>query len=474
MNMNFREFSITRLDRDHLNFYILVFLIIAAFFLGGASRGDVISLVLLRPLTAIVLVYAIFAAGRAALQQHWQLVVLAVSIIVLVASHLVPLPGEIWKLLPGREIIAANFFAVGQELPWLPLSLTPLAAWNALFSMMGPFAALLLVLALPQRQVLSLLKVALVLGAISALLGLAQILGPPKGSLYLYRITNNGLAVGLFANRNHHAVFLATLFPLMALWLASNDRSAEKSSVMSIAIIAMGAFIFPLLLATGSRAGLLLGIFALIASAWIYRPPIRQFTQRYAASGIGKTALLAFGLITLASVIIMVSRAPALQRLFSFDTEAETRIGAFQYILEATLFFFPVGSGFGSFSEVYKIFEPRELLSPYYLNHAHNDILEVIMTGGLPAIIIMLISIGYFIFGFRKLSINHRPIDKAAEVDGNFLIKVGRCGAVGIIILALASVADYPLRTPSLSILLVVFVSFIVMGCQVKQSGSLN
>ena len=472
MKMIFKQYIRGRIDREHLNFYLLVLLVVSTFFLGGASRNDVVSLVLLRPLTAIVLIYAVIVAGRSAWHRQWQLIALAILIVSVVALHLVPLPGEIWRLLPGREAIVANFVAVGQELPWLPISLTPLAAWNALFSLMGPFAALLLILTLPQHYLITLLKLVLALGACSALIGLAQILGPPTGPLYLYRITNNGIAVGLFANRNHHAVFLATLFPLMTVWLARYNLSNQTSGLTLIIIIAIGVFIFPLLLATGSRAGLLLGLFALIASTWVYHPVAAQGMLKKADGIVANAKVIAAGVICLGLAILMMSRTSAFQRLISFDSEEEARIQAFSNIWEATVVFFPIGSGFGSFPEVYQMFETQEQLSPYYLNHAHNDIIEIAMTGGLPGIILMLLSLMYLMCATWRLA-NARPTNvQAAKDTYSFLIVIGRSGIVGLIILALASFVDYPLRIPSISILMVIFVAFVVAGWQAKHLGT--
>ena len=47
--------------------------------------------------------------------------------------------------------------------------------------------------------------------------------------LWFYRITNNGFPVGLFANRNHAAVFLAALLPLATAWaLGQKMRGAPR------------------------------------------------------------------------------------------------------------------------------------------------------------------------------------------------------------------------------------------------------
>ena len=50
---------------------------------------------------------------------------------------------------------------------------------------------------------------------------------------------------------------------------------------------------------------------------------------------------------------------------------------------QAALANMPAGSGFGTFVPVYEMHAPRTMLRSYYVNHAHNDWLELWLTGGL-------------------------------------------------------------------------------------------
>jgi O-antigen ligase len=110
--------------------------------------------------------------------------------------------------------------------------------------------------------------------------------------------------------------------------------------------------------------------------------------------------------------------------------------------------YFPFGSGFGSFVEVFQLDEPLRYLKPTYVNHMHNDWLEILLTGGLPAVAILLFAIaGYLstsVALFRRRDADRREV------------KMARLAAVLILILALASITDYPLRTPSMMAFLAV------------------
>lgn len=445
-------------------FFILAGLLVATFLFGGASRGDVQSLVVLRPLSAVCFVVTLFIAVGVAWKRQWQIMLFAAMVVLLTVLHLVPLPPSIWQNLPGRDLISRVYAVTGQPAPWLPLTMSPLAAWNALFSLMGPLAALILTLALPERHFRTMLKLVLAIGTTSALLGLLQAIGPMYGPLYLYRLTNYGTAVGFFANRNHQAIFLATLFPMLAAFAAVADaRRKEQLRFSRIAAVATGAFLVPLMLVTGSRAGLLLGGVGILSCAWIYRPLSQSDTTPKQAVRTRRTlGLVVSGIAVLGLITVIAARAPAFQRLVELDATQDLRFRAFPVIWDAIWSYFPFGSGIGSFVDAYKIVEPQALLSPNYLNRAHNDVLEMAMVGGLPAILLMSVAALFAAVAAWRLARVELSTGSITPDGRDRAIILGRAGVVALLILALGSVADYPLRVPSLSILFMVYTGFVV------------
>lgn len=445
----------------------LVTLIVTTFLLGGASRADVASLVVLRPLSAVLFVVALFVAFRAAWKRQWQPVALAAAVVLLAGLHLVPLPPSLWTSLPGREVIVGAFSAIGKPVPWLPLSMAPLATWNALFALLGPVAALLFALALPDRDQPRLLKIILALGVFSGFIGLLQIIGPMNGSLYFYRITNYGTAVGLFSNRNHQAIFLATLFPLLAAFAAIAEGQKKRVRLQRFFAIATGAFLIPLLLVTGSRAGLILGVVGLLSCFWIYRPAtFPRMGKPDDGSRRRLLFLLAGGAMLLVLTTLLAARASSFQRLVEMDAAQDMRFRAFPVIWDLVLRYFPLGSGIGSFPEVYNIYEPRALLTSSYLNHAHNDLLEMAMVGGLPAILLILAAALMAMAAAWRLARTKLSADNSTLDARDRATLLGRAGIVGLLILTIGSVADYPLRAPSLAVILTIYVAFVVSGWQ--------
>ena len=99
--------------------------------------------------------------------------------------------------------------------------------------------------------------------------------------------------------------------------------------------------------------------------------------------------------------------------------------------------FWLLGTGFGSFEEVYHIFEPDRLLFPEYINQAHNDWAQLVIEGGLPAVAIGLVALA----GLARGSI---AMARDPDMPGNR--SVFWLAATSIVLSA--SLVDYPLRAP--------------------------
>ena len=435
--------------RANWPFCALIVFLILTFFLGGGSRDDVQSLAILRPLSLIICGFALLTLRREQVAAHKFLFGMTAVVFALIGLHLVPMPPTIWSALPGREIISEVDRVTQAGAVWRPISMVPNATWNALYSLFVPLAVLLLGVQLNREQRFQLLYVVIGLGLLSGLWGLMQAIGSPTSPLYLYRITMPGAAVGLFANRNHQAILLAILLPALVIYAISGVRTIEAAKQKGWTAVAIGVVLIPLILVTGSRAGLLLAIVALIFAGLLYRKPsIAVLGKRKATKISPRIAIGAFAVLCLGALTILMSRAEAFRRLMAPDQTEDLRFRVWGPIVEMAWKYFPVGSGVGSFVDVFKIDEPDSVLSPNYLNHAHNDWLEVFMTAGLPGIILLAIAV--FAFGRSSLT-----AFQTCMSDGRAVL-FSRLGAVVIALLALGSVGDYPLRVPSLMCIFVI------------------
>jgi O-Antigen ligase len=426
-----------------IQFWILAVFMTILFLTGGASRGDAQSLVVVRPLSAVVCAIALLTLKREHVAgRKWLLggftCILLVSIV-----HLIPLPPSLWQALQGREILADVDRLAKLGDVWRPLTMTAMNGWHALASLITPLGLLLLGVQLGKHDLYRLLPLLLGLGGLSGLLGMLQIMSDPKGPLYLYAITNNGSAIGFFANRNHAGVFLACLFPMLATYASIGTGTVEQQRLRQLAAIAAGIVLVPLILVTGSRSGMLMSLPALVAAAMLYRKPVEGKADRRTGArftlGIGHVAAAAV-LVSMVLLTIFYSRAEAWERLFGHSAVEDARADYWGIGLQMIWAYFPFGSGMGSFVEVYQINEPLDYLQNKYVNHMHNDWLEIPLTAGLPAVVILLVAVASYLLHSWNLW-RRKDQDRRA-------VKIARLASVLVAIIGLASATDYPLRTP--------------------------
>ena len=445
-------------------FLVLVFL------LGGGARDDILSLVVLRPVAVVVCVLAALGLSGTDLRPFRFVLAMAAALVGVAVLHVLPLPPQVWHLLPGRELLVAIDAAAGLDDVWRPLALVPASAWNALFSLSVPLAALALAIPLRTEDHLRVARWFVIIGLGSAVLGVAQLAGGPEGPLYFYRITNSGALVGLFSNRNHHAIYLATLLPILAC-LASLPVSERGRLQLRYALIVSGAlFLIAALVVTGSRAGFVVGLGGGLAALILFRrPQVQRRSHRdrpQHASGWTRLSFRAIGaglIAAIAAAFLTFSELPIVARLFETGGSDELRFKVWQPILEMGWTYFPFGSGNGSFAEVYKIGEPTALLHFNYLNHAHNDLLEIFLTMGLVGLV--LAALAAVAWAIATLAVFRRRGEPSPAT------RLAQLGACVVALLALASVADYPLRTPSLACFFVFAVVWLAHGYAGPESG---
>lgn len=426
---------------------VLVAYLAAVFLLGGGARDDILSLVVLRPLAVAVLAYALLVADPARLRANRGLLVLGAAWVALVASHLVPLPPGIWQTLPGRELATEIDRATGLGDQWRPLSLVPHRTLNALFALMVPMAGLVLAVNCSRKELRQSVPALIALALVGALLSLLQVIGGPGNAFYLYRITNADSAVGLFANRNHNAVFLALAIAMLGALRILREPPKELRGHWALLLGAVAVALVPFLVITQSRAGLALGLLALGAWYWLQRgkgasPRAKPGTSRFNPA----IAALGLGAVALAGITWSFTAGNALERLTRGGVaDDELRLAIWPASLDLVAEHFPAGSGIGTFVEVFEVAEPASTLGTSYINHAHNDWIELALTGGAPAIALVLAgSLWLSLKGFRGFR-SAGPVDRTMR----------RLGLVALALFALASLYDYPLRTPALAIVFI-------------------
>jgi O-antigen ligase len=292
---------------------------------------------------------------------------------------------------------------------------------------------------------------ALGVATVSIFLELAQLAGGEQSPFRFYTVTNNDVAVGFFANRNHFAAFLYVSMTLAAPWaLDSGISFLEERRRKTIAPAQLAVFFIAITLTvllgmsqilTRSRAGLSL---ALLSALWFAVLVISDPRNRWRKSSF-------VVLVASVAVIFLVSSEADLTRFadrLSFDPRTDARITIVDHTVEAIKSFMPFGTGLGSFRSVYATLETPADLFPYtFINAAHDDFLQIALETGVPG----LIGIAVFtcIVLLRALELFLRR--DAPDVTINLLVK--RAALVAAVLLSLHSLVDYPLRTSADAVL---------------------
>jgi len=117
----------------------------------------------------------------------------------------------------------------------------------------------------------------------------------------------------------------------------------------------------------------------------------------------------------------------------------------------------PLGSGLGAFVPVYDKFAPSTLLEPEYVNHAHNDWLELWLTGGVPAIVL---AVG-FLAWFAASTLRVWTSDDQSQAPVLDLV-LAQAAPMVIALLLLHSAVEYPLRTEALMVVFAIACAYLI------------
>lgn len=420
-----------RFEAPAFRFYILVAFLVVCAFTGGSSRTDAGLLLLLRPVTVLILTSLVILSPRLELGSIRQLMILLGLFAATMLLQIIPLPPGLWLSLPGHERYAQAAAIAGIQQPWRPLSITPDLTLNSLISLL-PVLIMLIAFAGIGRRRNDLILFPLVLAGISVVLGIIQITGGPGSAAYLYRPTSDFLPVGLFANRNHQAVMLAVALPALAAWARHPRAGRYRLAIAG----GFGLLLLPVILATGSRAGMALAGVGLVAAGMLVWPVLK--TWRIPRMVYLGAALL---LVAAIGVTVFAGRAISIDRLADVDgPSTELRLVTLPIVLTIIRDHLPFGAGYGAFDQIFRSYEPDFLLRPTFFNRAHDDLLETVLSGGIPALIVMIL----FAVWWVRQTIQAWRNKQQASYDG----VLARLGAIISGMLVLASIVDYPLRTP--------------------------
>ncbi|WP_454884437.1 O-antigen ligase family protein [Sphingomonas oryzagri] len=413
-----------RIARERFLVWLVVLVFILGGVLGGGRTSPNISMFVELPAAFLVAIgLAGLIDGHYPREARTALALLALICLVPLLQ-LIPLPSRYWGSLPGHAIPAEISRLVGLGEQARPLSLSPEATQLDALSLIVPVAIFITTLQLGVASRDRLLLVVVGFAFVSAVLGVFQTGAGGGIHLDIYPQVHEGYPIGFFANRNHEGDLLLIALPAAAQVIrAANMRETTKISLMIGAVL----FFSLAVVSTQSRTAAALLPLALGGTLAVWIGNLRD--KRI---WIGFAVLVAAVVVSLAVVELTPVGHRLLMRFTTIGDDLRPAIWKNTWVAAGA--FWPTGSGVGSFVPVYQMFEDLNSVQDAWVNHAHNDYLEILLETGIAGII--LIAAYVVIAGLTLFSEAPRPLRGQRYV------------AVSMIAILMAhSLTDYPLRT---------------------------
>lgn len=249
---------------------------------------------------------------------------------------------------------------------------------------------------------------------------------------------DSGRLRGTFINSDHFALYAGLAVLLATAWLWWSLRRALRERAFDLAIWLVGP---PLLLFlvffaavafSGSRAGLVALVFGILAQGVLLAIHYRRWqifgvTAAALALGLGGVALFGWqrGFVRF-------------QETSGYEVTLNERLVSYRASAGLVGDYFATGSGLGTFDHAFPRVQPASLEASW--EHAHSDILELVVTAGLPAVV--LLAFGLYVLGrrFYAAAQNGRRSEDRA-------IGVAACGCFAFV--AAFSLVDFGLTVPA-------------------------
>jgi O-antigen ligase len=408
--------------------------------LGGASAAGYWANLFLQLLGLGLIFWSLIAVRQTPMgTPARQLVALTLLMLSVALIQLIPLPPSIWTRLAGREFIVAGYEMIGQDLPWLPISLAPHKTLSSMLWLLPAVAALLGTVKLGAFKANWIAWGIAVVTILSVAVGAMQLAGGMQSPWYFYDITNYGVAVGFFSNANHEATLLLATVPfLAAVYLSSTAKGRSAQHASGMLVILLGALMVLVVgvAINGSLAGVGLAVPVVGASVLMLISRRRRIPGWVA--GLLAVAALAF--------VYIPFSAPLGNNLTTTEAKSSpySRYTSFGNSIEAAQDFLPIGSGIGTFVDVYPRYEDVDAIGRTYVNHVHSDYIELALETGVPGLIVLMI---FLIWWLGRVI----AVWRAEKAD-----YFARAATIASAAILAHSVVDYPLRTAAISALFAV------------------
>ncbi|PEQ10468.1 hypothetical protein B2G71_22180 [Novosphingobium sp. PC22D] len=410
-------------------FHHLIALLLITLVFGGGGAGEGLNNLVVQ-LSALL----VAALNRDAFIRFYRkaprtLVWLVIASVALPLVQLVPMPPAIWSRLPGREILTEAMELSGGA-GWYPISLNWGRTLTAFVGTLAPLTVLVLCHGLDSRRMDRLIAFLVIAACAIMLFGSLHVISG-LGDLYSDQMSMNGVLFGTFADRIAASIFFVSIL-LLLIAMPWHGVSAMGILVRLCAAL----LLFTGTILTQSRSGMAALLVPLAFLAWRALALLGSRVTAGKAAQINKGLLAGavVGIVALAlGAALILSSGRAQVSLDRFDNGDGGRSDLRDDATVAAITFWPVGSGMGTFEDVYQTNEALDHVKTRLVGRAHMDYLELAVEAGAIGIFLLLVWIYWFVgAAWRALG---SPPDWPARA------------AIGIVAcIAAQSLVAYPLR----------------------------
>lgn len=426
-------------------FWSFAILVILSLLIGGGGLKYGVANFLIQSVALVMLGY--FWRPIASGWREWPALLKILIPVTLAVPVLqaIPVPASVWTNFPGRELLEQSLVLISDPLPAYSISLNSRASLTSASGLIVPIVVFAL-LATGKVTPVTGAKILAAFALFFVALGLVQVLAGP-GTLRYAENSTSPVLHGTFANRNSGGLFLVLAMLVLIGLTGAADPVVQRFRAILWGIFALLAFGVILSQSRSSTALLV------IPMGWAFVIGLSWLRDERNRRRLGKRRLYAVvGACVLAiATVVAVSQQGRVAETFSRFNDLETsREGIWEDTLAASDRYWPLGSGLGTFRDVFEVDESLEYLDDTNAGRAHNDYLETMLEAGLVGVV--LIALWWLTIAVLALR----------AFKGGYG-RLAAAGALGLLCIALQSVVDYPLRNQAMLVVaacLLGFVSF--------------
>lgn len=282
-----------------------------------------------------------------------------------------------------------------------------------------------------------------VLAAFAVLQGMA-----PNGKLYwTWGLEQGGSIYGPYVNHNHYAGLMEMLTPFPLVLAVSHFTSGNRKIAVAGVAALMAASIF----LSGSRGGMAAFVAQMIV--------LTALMVRKRKGNWKQAIILGAFLATVIAFLVWMGGNELTRRLISIHSEAREELSGgvrftidrdcLRMMLKRPLF----GWGLGTFPTVYPEF--RSFYTTFFVNHAHNDYLQLLVETGLAG---FSIALWFLVLVFRNAA---GKLKNWTDTATGAMTVAALLGCVGILV---HSFLDFNLQIPANAALFYVLCAMAAAG----------